>query len=204
MSSEVVKLLQQAISILQGSPTGQSSAKYPPVFDLQPLGYTKLGAAETIREEFLDSGEKLKLSFAAKLPVWWYVQDAEDYATMNESQKNLQEFNCGNARFTMAIMRLNPTDPTTGRSALWRSWWQAVSREWDDDQQRFVDTNLIHTDGNPVAAVSNDSRTPGGRLLDANPRVVDMRQVILASYDYYYKTNVNAVYDVESVYQRDK
>lgn len=183
-----ITLLKQALAMLEGEPLA-TAPSYPAVFDVQPLGYTRLGAVEAFRDE-LRADTSAKKQFAARfaelLPEFWYVQDAEDYVTLSAEQQQLQEFNCGNARFTLAIM---------GKSAdgkhLWRKWWPAVTREWSEASQGFVDTPILH-DGKPVCAVANDSRTPGGRTLSANPRVSDMVKVVRAAYDYFYETNKDA------------
>ncbi len=185
MTNKVISLLEEAIALLGGG-FENKAPEYPPVFELQEAGYTQLGAVEAYRDELRESRDPLDNRFAELLPVWWYVQDAEDYVPMTTAQQQLQEFNCGNARFTMAIM---------GKSAdgnhLWRQWWPAVTRAWSEQAQGFVDTPLVH-EGKQVYAVANDSRNPGGRTLSTNPRVADMPKVIRNARDYFYATNKDA------------
>lgn len=188
----VINLLAQAISILGGEQGGTNRAPvYPEVFDVQPLGYTRLGAVESFRDELraeADNSPKKQFAtrFADMLPEFWFVQDAEDYVTLTAEQQQLQEFNCGNARFTLAIMGKTPDG-----KHLWRKWWPAVSRQWSEAAQGFVDTQIVH-EGKTVYAVANDSRNPGGRVLSVNPRVADMPKVVRAAYDYFYETNKDA------------
>lgn len=185
-NSKVISMLQEVISLLSEGQMQPVATIYPDVFDLQPDGYTRLGAVESYRAELRASKEPLANRFAELLPEWWYVQDAEDYVAMTSAQQQLQEFNCGNARFTMAIM---------GQSAngnhLWRKWWPAVRRNWSEAAQGFVDTQMQH-EGKTVYAVANDSRNPVGRVLSTNPRVADMPKVIRNAYQYFYDTNKNA------------
>lgn len=184
-NSRVISMLQEVIGILSGGEL-KDPVIFPDVFDLQPSGYTRLGAVESFRLELRAKNEPLASRFAELLPEWWYVQDAEDYVPMTTEQQQLQEFNCGNARFTMSIM---------GQSAsgnhLWRKWWPAVRRGWSEAAQGFVDTPIEH-EGKKVYAVANDSRNPGGRVLSTNPRVADMAKVVRNAYNYFYATNKDA------------
>lgn len=197
-NSAVAVLLRQALTLLEGGPAAAPTQTYLPVYDVQPLGFTRIGAVEAFRDELrAESDTSPKKQFATRfadlLPDFWFVQDAENYVTLTPQQQQLQEFNCGNARFTLAIM---------GKSAdgkhLWRKWWPAVTREWSETAQGFVDTPIVH-EGKAVYAVANDSRNPAGRVLTLNPRVSDMGKVVRAAYDYFYETNKDAKVPVSAL-----
>lgn len=173
----------------------ESTPHRPPVFDVQPLGYSRLGAVEAFRTELLASNDPLQKRFAATLPEWWFVQDQEAYTELTTEQQALQEFNCGNARFSMAIMGV-----AADGSTMWRTFWPAVVREWNEEKGQMVDTPIVHTDGKPVYAVPNDSRTWGGKTLTTNPRVADMDKVVRAAFAYFKLTNENAVRPIEDAY----
>lgn len=201
--ARVVALLQEAISLITGGETVTGGRTlYQPVFEVQAMGYSKIGAVESFRDELRLMAEPLARQFAEKLPVWWYVQDQEDYVRLSTEQAELQEFNCGNARFNIAIMGQAAVQ-VGERSTLWRTWWPAVIREYDEATSKMADRPLLHTDGAAVYAVANDSRTWGGQILSVNPRVINMDEVVRAAYNYFYLTNKDAKNPVESVYRRD-
>lgn len=191
--SYLYKALGEALGIQADSDVTPSK---PPVYDVQPLGYSRLGAVEAFRAELLASNDALQKRFAATLPEWWFVQDQEAYATLTTEQQALQEFNCGNARFTIGIMGV-----AADGSTMWRTFWPAVVREWNEEKGQMVDTPIVHTDGKPVYAVPNDSRTWGGKTLTTNPRVADMDKVVRAAYAYFKLTNERAVRPIEDAYQ---
>lgn len=193
--SELYKALGDALGV-SGSVTGAVSA-YPAVYDVQPLGYTRLGAAEAYREELNASNDPLQKRFAATLPRWWFVQDQENYVTLTAEQQSLQEFNCGNARFSRAI-----GGGAADGSTMWRTFLPAVIRDWNEERQEMSDTPLLAADGNPVYAVPNDSRTFGGRTLTSNPRVADMGKVLRAAFAYFKLTNENAKLPIDEAYRR--
>lgn len=176
--------------------------KYPPVFDLQTLGYTKIGAVEAFRDELNASLDPLAKRYVATLPHWWYVQDAEDYVEMTNAQKSLQEFNCGNARFSIAIMGSSAED-----DSIWRTFVPAVVRTYNEDTMKFEDEPITHDYGDerpnaPVYAVANDSRASqntSSRVLKKNPRVADMDKVVRASYAYFVKVNRDAILPMSDI-----
>jgi len=190
MISNEIRTAYLALGELLGI-SSVAATSVDPVYDLQSLGFAKLAAAERIREEFKASGDKLKERFAAMIPHWWFVQDMEDYVPMDSTQQALQEMNCGNVRFTNALF-------SGGADAklLWRVYSPAVTREWSEERQGFVDSKIHGPDGNVVYAVANDSRSPGGKLLTTNPRVEDMNQVIRNAYAYFKLTNEHATLDL--------
>lgn len=186
MISNEIRTAYLALGELLGV-SSVAATSVAPVYDMQPLGFAKLAAAERIREEFNASGDRMKVRFADMIPHWWFVQDMEDYVPMDTAQQSLQEMNCGNVRFTNALF-------SGGADAklLWRVYSPAVTREWSEERQGFVDTKIYGPDGNVVYAVANDSRSPGGKLLTTNPRVGDMDQVIRNAYAYFKKVNERA------------
>lgn len=199
----VVGLLQEAISILTGgNAQSQGPSETPEVFDLQELGYTRIAGVERARQRLISTGEKLALKFVSTLPEWWYVQDAEDYISMTQEQKDLQAANCSNARFRIAIMGQSAAGDGHGHSMLWRTFHPAQQVSYDSTNEKWVETPILH-DGAPVYAVADDSVTRGGKVLTTNPRVRDMEQVIMSAYEYFYLVNKDAVLDIEQAYIRD-
>lgn len=197
MDMNKVKYLFAALGAELGvqSDTGATTPIKPPVYDVQPMGYSRLCAVEMFRAELLASNDPLQLRFAATLPEWWFVQDQEAYVDLTTEQQALQEFNCGNARFTIGIM-----GRAADGSTMWRTFWPAVVREWNEAKQATEDIPIVHTDGKPVYAVPNDSRTWGGKSLTTNPRVADMEKVVRAAYAYFKLTNERATRPIEDAY----
>lgn len=197
---EIANSLRQLANELDGAAGIVDAPSYPPVFDVQPLGYTKIGAVEEFRDELNASLDPLAKRYVATLPHWWFVQDAEEYVDLTEEQTSLQEFNCGNARFTSAIMGSS----AEAGDSMWRTFRPAVVRTYNEDTMSFEDTPIIHPDdGKPVYAVPNDSRagqSVNSRVLKKNPRVADMAKVVRASYDFFYARNRNAILPLEGAY----
>lgn len=191
--NELYQALGTALGVTGGSVPAVST--YPAVYDVQPQGFTRLGAVETYREELNASNDPLQKRFAASLPKWWFVQDQENYVLLSDDQQRLQEFNCGNARFSMAIM-----GSAADGSSMWRTFWPSVTREWNEAKGQMEDTPVLGPDGKEVYAVPNDSRTFGGRTLTTNPRVADMDKVVRAAFAYFKLTNENATLPIESAY----
>lgn len=192
MDSKVKYLYEELGKALGLQDEEAATLRKPPVYDVQPLGYSRLGAVEAFRAELLASNNALQQRFAATLPEWWFVQDQEAYTDLTTDQQALQEFNCGNARFTVGVM-----GRAADGSTMWRTFWPAVVREWSEEKGQMVDTPIIHTDGKPVYAVPNDSRTWGGKTLTTNPRVADMDKVVRAAFAYFKLTNERAVLPID-------
>lgn len=189
---DIANDIRRLVDELAGNTSTPPRNSYPAVYDLQPLGYTKIGAVEEYRDELNKGGGNLAKRFAASLPTWWYVQDAEDYVEMTDEQKSLQDFNCGNARFSLAIIGTSASD-----NSLWRTYIPAVQRTYNDDLMKFEDTVITHA-GEGVYAVANDSRSSlrvNSRTLTTNPRVKDMGDVVRNAFKYFYERNVNATHD---------
>jgi len=191
MTNEVVDLLKQAIELLEGNVEGEQ--KLAAVFDLQPEGYAKLGAAEEFRKELLDKrDDKLAQRYAnTVLPEYWYVQDMEAYLTdyTPDMEKN-QEYACAQARFNPAS---HPDKFTF--------WFYAYKSEVDEDGHgREV---IIYKDNKAVGAVASDSRNASGtKLLKANPRVVDMAGMVRRNYQYFYDRNKDAYLNPATTFGR--
>lgn len=192
MNDKVKYLYEELGKALGLQDEAATTLRKPPVYDVQPLGYSRLGAVEAFRAELLASNNALQQRFAATLPEWWFVQDQEAYTDLTTDQQALQEFNCGNARFTVGVM-----GRAADGSTMWRTFWPAVVREWSEEKGQMVDTPIIHTDGKPVYAVPNDSRTWGGKTLTTNPRVADMDKVVRAAFAYFKLTNERAVLPID-------
>ncbi len=192
--TEIAYNLRQLANELDGT---TDISDYPSVFDVQPLGYTKIGAVEDFRAELNASLDPLAKRYVATLPHWWFVQDAEEYVDLTDEQMSLQEFNCGNARFTHGIMGVSASD-----DSMWRTFHPAVTRTYNEDTMSFDDTPILH-EGQPVYAVPNDSRagaSVNSRVLKKNPRVADMGKVVRASYEYFYARNRNSTLPLTSAY----
>lgn len=190
-----VKYLYEALGAALGYSASPTPDRNPAVFDVQPLGFSQLGEVEAYRNELNASNDPLQKRFAASLPKWWFVQDQEAYVALTTEQQALQEFNCGNARFNIAIM-----GAAADGSTMWRTFWPAVSREWNDAKGQMEDIPILGPDGKEVYAVPNDSRTWGGKTLTVNPRVADMGKVIRAAFAYFKLTNENATLPIENAY----
>ena len=94
---EIANSLRQLANELDGAAGIVDAQSYPPVFDVQPLGYTKIGAVEEFRDELNASLDPLAKRYVATLPHWWFVQDAEEYVDLTEelvalisAQRNFQ------------------------------------------------------------------------------------------------------------------
>lgn len=193
--NELYQALGAALGVTGGSVPAVST--YPAVYDVQPLGFTRLGAVEAYREELNASNDPLQKRFAASLPKWWFVQDQEAYVPLTTEQQALQEFNCGNARFNIAIM-----GSSADGSTMWRTFWPSVTREWNDTKGQMEDIPVLGPDGKEVYAVPNDSRTWGSKTLTTNPRVADMDKVVRAAFAYFKLTNENAKLPIDEAYRR--
>lgn len=197
MSNQQLKeLLSQALELVSmgSNDGGTEERKYPTLFELQPLGFYKIGEVEEFRDWLKAlTGNQIAQSWVKESPEFFMVQDGESFLPMTPAQIELQDFNCGNARFTMGIMGGTQTSSNV-EDPMWRSWWYAIQRVFNEETQHSEDTFIKDANGKPVVAVPDNSRA-GTRVLKINPGVKDMAGVVERAYKYHYARNHVALGD---------
>lgn len=180
----LVSLLNEALNIAS-SGVSVPSAGVVSVYDLQPMGYYRLGEVEVFRSKLAAlNGNHLAQRWAKESPHWFMVQDGENYIQMTPEQIGLQDFNCGNARFTLAIWGQTQSSSNLD-DPMWRTWLPAIVRLAEGNDNPIVDK-----DGSIVVAVPDTSYSRGGtQILKANPEIKDMAGVVARAYEYYYARN---------------